>query len=152
MTNIYIDEDEGKRAISSRILANSAIAKNISIDSESEIKGSVLGVGCRVGKNVRIFNSIIGQKVNIGDNCVITNSIIQSNVTIGASTTISKGVMIGEGVEVNHNVEIAPYSICSLFTYDTDEKDFKLSDSSSQTNYFKDGKGLKTYIPTHLRL
>ena len=31
MGNIYIDEDQGNRAISSRILANTALAKNVSI-------------------------------------------------------------------------------------------------------------------------
>lgn len=86
------------------------IADGCLIDEGTIISNSVIGLRCRIGKNVTIKNSIImgadyfeselaSEKnqqdgvphIGIGDNCVIENAIIDKNCRIGNNVTLTPG-------------------------------------------------------------
>jgi len=108
-----------------------------------------LGSNCKIGKNCKIINSIIDKNVTIKDGCSIVNSLIMAGVEVQANAKILDHTMISEGVVVKEGVVIPAGSICSLFTYDTENKEFVETDQISPELFVK---GKLAYIPRELQL
>ncbi len=85
-------------------IQNSLVADGCTIDSGTRIENSVIGLRCRIGRNVVIRNSIVmgadfyestagdgsadGARIGIGDGSVIDGAIIDKNCRIGANVQI----------------------------------------------------------------
>ncbi|UVC49367.1 hypothetical protein MACK_003198 [Theileria orientalis] len=70
----------------------------------SNITGSLVGSGVRIGKNSNIINSIVFNNVVIGSNCKVNNTIIMNNVTIEDNVTLEPGSLIGPCCRVNKDL------------------------------------------------
>lgn len=78
-------------AYSDRMEYNKAgylVAENAVVGNGAKIRRSVIGPGCRIGKNVELFNSIILENVELKDNCKITESVLGMGTIIGANAQV----------------------------------------------------------------
>ncbi|KAK3053130.1 Translation initiation factor eIF-2B subunit gamma [Extremus antarcticus] len=57
-------------------LEDSLIAENVKLGFRSNVKESVIGAGCEIGKNVRITRSLLMEGVVVGDGCVLVGCIV----------------------------------------------------------------------------
>lgn len=64
------------------------ISDNAQLGPMGKIRRSVIGPGCRVGKNVELFNSILLENVELKDNCKITECVL------GAGTSVGEGAQL----------------------------------------------------------
>ena len=103
------------------------------------MKFSSIGSDCKIGKNVTLINCLIDHTVKIEEDCCITNAIIQNNVTIRAGTTVNSGTIITSGVVVKPKRTIPEGSLCSLYTYDAEEKQFVPFDADHTNDFFDEG-------------
>ena len=90
------------------------------IMGDTQITGSLIADGCRIGQNVTISNSVIGLRTVIGDNVVIKDSVVMGAdfmddpakladgilpVGIGSGTTIA-GTILDKNCRIGSNVQI----------------------------------------------
>lgn len=54
----------------------------------SKVRRSLIGSGCRIGKNVELFNSILLDKVELKDNCKINDSVLGVGTVIGENAQV----------------------------------------------------------------
>ena len=150
MISRYIEES-AQIAISSHVSNVSVIGSNSIIDHNCKIIQSVIGENCQIGNNVTIENCIIDRNVRIEGDCHIVNSIIQSGVRIKANCTIESGSLVASSVIVNEGTNMPSGSICSMYIYDRDEKDFiDLPKAKYQTEFFE--KGAYNILPYELKI
>ena len=58
------------------------------VGNGAKVRRSVIGVGCKIGRNVAIFNSILLEGVEIKDNCRINESVLGLGTVIGENAQI----------------------------------------------------------------
>ncbi|BAM38686.1 uncharacterized protein TOT_010000153 [Theileria orientalis strain Shintoku] len=74
------------------------------LELNSNVSGSLVGSGVRIGQNTNITNSIVFNNVVIGSNCKVNNAIIMNNVTIEDSVTLEPGSLIGPCCRVDKDL------------------------------------------------
>lgn len=80
--------------------------KTGNIDTGTDGQRILVGEGCHIGKNVRLYgNIVLGSGCKIGDNTVLSNSVIWNNSYIGENCTII-GAVIGSRCKIADFVEI----------------------------------------------
>lgn len=89
-----------------------------SMETGVQISGSLIGDGCRIGKNSIIENSVLGSRCVVGDNVHIKNSIVmgsdyyESNGNGGVPFGIGNGSKI-DGAILDKNCRLGPnVNIC----------------------------------------
>ena len=82
-------------------------------------KSSIIGAGCVIKPNARIFNSVIGEGVHVEEKAIIENSVIWSHTRISSSAQI-KDAVIGRGCHIGRNVSISENSVLGDKTSLTD--------------------------------
>lgn len=85
------------------------IGGNTSVGAGSEISKSVVGRNCSIGANVVIRNSYIWDNTVIEDGCVLDRTIV-SGGTIKKNAVLQAGSVIGFGVVIGENRQIAPFT------------------------------------------
>lgn len=122
--NKYYDSDV-QVALNTSVSNNCQIGMFSKVGTQSKIENSTIGEKCTIGKNVTIKNSFIWNNVEIQDNCVIEDTIIADNVVIKKGAIINSGSMISFGVIVKDDAVVAPGSMVSRYTYNSDLNAFE---------------------------
>ena len=86
-------------ARTSQLKENVVIAES-QIDEGTTISSSVIGRGCKIGKNCRLSNVFVWDNAVVGDNCQISNCVIGVDAVVNSGCKISDCGIIGEGVEL----------------------------------------------------
>ncbi|TWT84367.1 Glucose-1-phosphate adenylyltransferase [Planctomycetes bacterium CA13] len=77
------------------------------IMGESNIKGSLIADGCRIGNNVTIENSVIGLRTVIGDNVTIKDSVVMGADKIQADDEVRPEGVLPIGIGSNSYISSA---------------------------------------------
>ena len=80
---------------------------------------SLLGDGCVVKPNARIFNSVIGAGVQIEEKAIIENSVIWAHTRVASGAEIN-GAVIGRSCHIGRNAIVGPGSVLGDKTTLTD--------------------------------
>lgn len=76
---------------------------------------TIVGEGCRIGKDSRIANSILFERCLVGEQAIVEGSVLGDGVSVGAKaklmdrTVVGVGVSVMNGVRVVGGVSICPY-------------------------------------------
>lgn len=84
---------------SSQLKENVVIAES-EIAEGAAISFSVVGNGCKVGKDCRLRNVFVMDNVRIGEGCNLSNCVIGQGAVIGKGCKITDCGIIGENVEL----------------------------------------------------
>lgn len=103
--NIYRSSQNTTLARTSLLKENVVIAES-EVAEGTVISHSVIGRGCRIGKNCQLRNVFIMDHVKIGDNCQLSNCVIGPEVVVGNHCKISECGILGEGVELPEKTTI----------------------------------------------
>lgn len=96
--NIYRSR-QTSLARTSQLKENVVMAES-EIDEATVISYSVIGRGCRIGRDCRLKNVFIMDNARIGDNCQLSNCVIGPSAIVNAGCKITDCGIIGEGVEL----------------------------------------------------
>lgn len=129
---LVVDE----RVITSRptkIESGSIIGPETSVAAGSDIRSSVVGQRCHVGKNAAIDGAYVWDDVTIGNNVKISRAIIANEAFIGDDCTIEEGTLISYGVKIAPGTTVPAGSrICKVNQgQDGDQKNDALVGGSS---------------------
>lgn len=80
------------------------------MDDDAIIEGSVIGLDCHIGPNVKIVNSFVMDGSTVGANSTITETIIGCGVQIRPNSRVGRGCMIGDGAILGAGANIPPFS------------------------------------------
>jgi NDP-sugar pyrophosphorylase family protein len=67
---------------------NILISETAVMGPGGKIRRCLIGPGCRIGKNVELFNSILLENVELKDNCKITESVLGAGTSVGENAQI----------------------------------------------------------------
>jgi translation initiation factor eIF-2B subunit epsilon len=110
---------------SAQIGANSVVGSVTSIAGHCKVLNSVIGQGCKIGKNVLINGSFIWDNVIIEDGCKVSNSLVCDGVHLRAGAVVEPGCVLSFKVHCN-SIDITTseaflvfekYIICFLILY-----------------------------------
>jgi translation initiation factor eIF-2B subunit epsilon len=79
---------------SAQISAYSVVGSATNIGDQCKILNSVIGVGCKIGKNVVINGSYIWDNVIIEDGCKVSYSLICDGVNLRAGAIVEPGSIL----------------------------------------------------------
>lgn len=79
---------------SAQIGANSVVGSATSIGDQCNVLNSVIGVGCKIGKNVLINGSYIWDNVIIEDGCKVSNSLVCDGVHLRSGAIVQPGCVL----------------------------------------------------------
>jgi len=79
---------------SAQIGANSVVGSATSIGDHCKVLNSVIGEGCKIGKNVLINGSFIWDNVIIEDGCKVSNSLVCDGVHLRAGAIVEPGCVL----------------------------------------------------------
>ena len=112
------------------IKGRTTLAAGTQIGENSSIIDSVIGRGCRIGREVHIRDAYLWDGVIVKDHAKIVGpSVIANNVTVGEMTTIQAGALISFGSHISDRSTIPPVKISKdegghqalgTFEYDSD--------------------------------
>jgi len=105
--NIYKGKNVDLRT-GSRLEQDVLVAHGSQIGENSTLFKAVIGQNTQLGKDVCIRDCIIGGNVTIGDGCNLTGCVIGNNVVIGNKVSISPRCVLGDGVQIQDNVQLPP--------------------------------------------
>lgn len=86
-------------ARTSQLKENVVIAES-EIAEGTKISCSVIGSGCRIGKDCRLRNVFVMDNARIGDNCNLSNCVIGMGAEIGSDSKITDCGIVGDCVEL----------------------------------------------------
>uniref|UniRef100_A0A182PFE7 Translation initiation factor eIF2B subunit epsilon n=1 Tax=Anopheles epiroticus TaxID=199890 RepID=A0A182PFE7_9DIPT len=64
------------------------------------LRQTVVGKGCKIGRNCRIVNSFLLDGAVVGDNSVLSHCVLERDVQVGARCNLKPGTVLGEGVQI----------------------------------------------------
>ncbi len=70
-------------------------AKNVTVDTSSRVKDSVVGEGTKITKNACLTRAVVGRDCEIGEGAVLVGCIVGDRVKISKGAKIEKGAVIG---------------------------------------------------------
>lgn len=126
---------------SAQIGANSVVGSATSIGDHCKVVNSVIGQGCKIGKNVVINGSYIWDSVIIEDGCKVSNSLICDGVHLRAGAIVEPGCVLSFKVEVGKNVTVPAHSKVSLLPQPSNE------DSDEELEYADTNSGVADSPP-----
>eukprot|EP01066_Platyproteum_vivax_P005701 Platyproteum_vivax@DN1728_c0_g1_i2.p1 len=76
------------------------------VGDRSNVTRSVIGGGCKIGRNCKIMDSVVFSGATVGDGCSVDSTIIMTDAVIASNTTLRKcqvprGMKVPEGKYVN---------------------------------------------------
>jgi translation initiation factor eIF-2B subunit epsilon len=89
------------------------VAANTSIGDGSVVSNSVIGKGCRIGRNVTITDAFVWDGVTIQDGTTVTRSILADKVIVGKNCTVPAGCLVSFEVSIGDNIALAPETVLS---------------------------------------
>ncbi|TVU27755.1 hypothetical protein EJB05_19255 [Eragrostis curvula] len=126
---------------SAQIGANSVVGSATNIGDQCRVINSVIGEGCKIGKNVLINGSYIWDNVIIEDGCKVSHSVICDGAHLRAGAVVEPGSIVSFKVEVGKNVTVPAHSKVSLLPQPSNE------DSDEELEYADTNSGV-TDSPT----
>jgi mannose-1-phosphate guanylyltransferase len=86
-----------------------AVAVNVSavVATTARVSRSILGPGCRIGRNARVEGSVIFSRAVIGNGATITNSIVGASAVVGDAATVTGLSVLGNEVEVDGGASLS---------------------------------------------
>lgn len=126
---------------SAQIGANSVVGSATSIGDHCKVLNSVIGEGCKIGKNVLINGSFIWDNVIIEDGCKVNNSLVCDGVHLRAGAIVEPGCVLSFKVEVGKNVVVPAHSKVSLLPQPSNE------DSDEELEYADTNSGITDSPP-----
>jgi len=121
---------------SAQIGANSVVGSATSIGDHCKVLNSVIGEGCKIGKNVLINGSYVWDNVIIEDGCKVSNSLVCDGVHLKAGAIVEPGCVLSFNVEVGKNVVVPAHSKVSLLPQPSNE------DSDEELEYADTNSGV----------
>ncbi|KAI5798343.1 nucleotide-diphospho-sugar transferase [Pyronema domesticum] len=112
--NIYQEEDV-ILARDSKVGRNTILGRGVNIGEGSSVGNSIIGNGCKIGKNVELDGAYIWENVVIGDGCKIQKSIVASNSVLGNNCLIN-GAVVSYGVKVEDGTKFEPGQMITSYT------------------------------------
>lgn len=88
----------------------SMIGEGTHVDRNSRIVNSVIGRGCKIGKNVWIEGAYIGDGSVIHDNARVVFSLLNKGVQVGQDATVMPWCCLGDGVTVQKETTMTCYN------------------------------------------
>ncbi|CAH01475.1 translation initiation factor eIF2B subunit gamma [Kluyveromyces lactis] len=123
---------------SSAIGADSMVGNNCAILEKTNIKRSVLGDNCKVGKRCRIVGCVVLDNVEIDDETQLENVIIGRNAKIGKKSKLTNCYVEGSYI-VNEKSTLKGETLTSIYIDDEDYASSLLdSDSSGSESDYTD--------------
>jgi len=126
---------------SAQIGANSVVGSATSIGDHCKVLNSVIGEGCKIGKNVLINGSYVWDNVIIEDGCKVSNSLVCDGVHLKAGAIVEPGCVLSFNVEVGKNVVVPAHSKVSLLPQPSNE------DSDEELEYADTNSGVTESPP-----
>jgi mannose-1-phosphate guanylyltransferase len=77
-----------------------AVAASAVVASSAQVSRSLLGPGCRIGRNARVEGSIIFSRAIVGNGAQVHDSIVGASAVVGDATTVASLSVLGNDVEV----------------------------------------------------
>jgi mannose-1-phosphate guanylyltransferase len=84
-----------------------AVAQSAMVATSAKVTRSILGPGCRVGRNARIEDSIVFSRAVIGNGATLTGSIVGASAVVGDAATVVGLSVIGNDVEVEGGASLS---------------------------------------------
>ncbi|XP_062539221.1 translation initiation factor eIF-2B subunit epsilon [Armigeres subalbatus] len=110
--NIYRHRDI-RLARGSVLKADVVIGEKSEVADKTVVENSVLGNGCKIGKDCRISNCFLMDGVEVGDGCTLEHSILGGQVKIGANCNLTNGCVLGEEVELPKGTKVSKLTLQS---------------------------------------
>ncbi|KAG2662453.1 hypothetical protein PVAP13_1KG538800 [Panicum virgatum] len=126
---------------SAQIGASSVVGSATSIGDHCKVLNSVIGEGCKIGKNVLINGSYVWDNVIIEDGCKVSNSLVCDGVHLKAGAIVEPGCVLSFNVEVGKNVVVPAHSKVSLLPQPSNE------DSDEELEYADTNSGVTESTP-----
>ena len=76
------------------------------VATTATVRRSVLGPGCRIGRNAVVEDSIVFSRAVIGNGATVRRSVVGASVVVGDAATVSGLSVLGNGVEVEGGTEL----------------------------------------------
>ena len=76
------------------------------VATTATVRRSVLGPGCRIGRNAVVEDAVVFSRAVIGNGATVRRSVIGASVVVGAAATVSGLSVLGNGVEVEGGTEL----------------------------------------------
>lgn len=84
-----------------------AISVSAVVATSAKVNRSVLGPGCRIGRNARIDGSIIFSRAVIGNGASVTGSIVGASAVVGDAAMLTDLSVLGNEVEVHGGASLS---------------------------------------------
>ncbi len=83
------------------------VADSAMVATTASVTRSVLGPGCRIGRNARVEESVVFSRAVIGNGATIRRSVIGASAVVGDAATVTDVSVLGTGVEVDGGAHLA---------------------------------------------
>ena len=84
-----------------------AVSDSAMVATSATVTRSILGPGCRVGRNARIDGSVLFARAVVGNGATVTDSIVGASAVVGAAATVVGRSVLGNGVEVDGGASLS---------------------------------------------
>ena len=84
-----------------------AVSDSAMVATSATVTRSILGPGCRVGRNARINGSVLFARAVVGNGATVTDSIVGASAVVGAAATVVGRSVLGNGVEVDGGASLS---------------------------------------------
>jgi ADP-glucose pyrophosphorylase len=81
------------------------MAENVVLGANSKVRRSVILPGCKIGKNVELFNCVLMENVEIKDNCRVHESVLGAGTVVGENAQV-KGTYSESGCRVADSLKV----------------------------------------------
>ena len=84
-----------------------AVSDSAMVATSATVTRSILGPGCRVGRNARINGSVLFARAVVGNGATVTDSIVGASAVVGAAATVVGRSVLGNDVEVDGGASLS---------------------------------------------
>ena len=84
-----------------------AVSDSAMVATSATVARSILGPGCRVGRNARINGSVLFARAVVGNGATVTDSIVGASAVVGAAATVVGRSVLGNDVEVDGGASLS---------------------------------------------
>ena len=135
----YIADRTVITAKPTKLESGSIVGPGTSIGAGSDLKNSVVGQRCHIGKAAEINGAYIWDYATIGNNVKIHRAIIGNEAVIGDDCTIGEGALISYGVKIAPGTSVPPDTrICKSQIGSGQSNNSMVSDEAGEDHAYVD--------------
>lgn len=84
-----------------------AVDGSAMVATSASVKRSIVGAGCRIGRNARVEGSVMFSRAVVGNGATLSGSIVGASAVVGDAASVVGLSVIGNGVEVDGGASLS---------------------------------------------